>query len=98
MDDVQQWLAPDRLVWTLTILGLTMLIIEVALTSNSQQTLPFHAVAESPSQSIRFLWLTVALTVVCLAAVPIFFVSGQTLVHIQLRGADFAEFGWPRPF
>ena len=98
MDDVQQWLAPDRLVWTLTILGLTMLLIEISLISNSEQTLPFLVVAESPTQAVRFLWLTAGFTIVCLAAVPIFMVSSQTLVHLQLRGADFTTFGWPRLF
>ncbi len=97
-EDVQQWFAPDHLIWILTLLGLTMLVIEVVLTSNTQQTSPFDAVAESPAQAVRFLWLTVGLTVVCLAAVPIFIVGGQTLLHLQLRGADFSQFGWPRLF
>ena len=88
-EDVQQWFAPDQLIWILTLLGLTMLVIEVVLMSNTQQTSPFDAVAESPAQAVRFLWLTVGLTVVCLAAVPIFIVGGQTLLHLQLRGADF---------
>ncbi len=98
MGEAQQWIAPDRLVWILTILGLTMFVFEIGLMPKSPTPAPFHVATESRAQTVRFLWLTVALTVVCLAAVPIFIVSGQTLVHIQVRGADWPVFGWPRLF
>jgi hypothetical protein len=92
--EVQQWLAPDRLVWILTILGLTMFVFEIGLVPKSPSPPPFDVATDSRAQAVRFLWLTV----VCLAAVPILIVSGQTLVHIQLRGADWPVFGWPRVF
>ena len=85
------WLAPEPLVWSLTMLGLTMLIVELALTSSSQQPSPFNAVAESRRRPLRFLWLTTGLTVVCLVGLTILLVGGQTLVHLQLRAEDLAR-------
>jgi hypothetical protein len=95
--EVEQWLGTDHLVWVLTMSGFTIAFLELILKPNSQP-LPFRIATESPAQAGRLAWLTVALSVVSLAAVPILLVVGQALVHIQLRAADFATFGWPRLF
>jgi hypothetical protein len=95
---LQGWLAPEPLLWSLTMLGLTMLIAELALTSSSQQPSPFNAVAESRVQAARFLWLSTGLTVVCLVGLTILLVGGQTLIHLQLRAEDLATKGWHSVF
>jgi hypothetical protein len=62
------------------------------------RTPPFDLVAGSPGRLVRFIWLTAALTVVCLAAVPTLIVSGQVIVHIRCLISNWSTCGWPSPF
>ena len=47
---------------------------------------------------IRFLWLTAAVTAVCLVAMPTLIVLGQMIVHIGIHLDDWTAHGWPSPF
>ena len=59
---------------------------------------PFDLVASSPGRLVRFAWLTLGLTVVCLAALPTLIVLGQVILHIRLCISTWMVSGWPSPF
>ena len=81
---LRRWLEPERLAWILATTAVGLLVVELAVSrADRDQPAPFDAVAESPGRLARFLWLTLALTVVCLVAVPTLIVLGQVIVHIR---------------
>jgi hypothetical protein len=41
-------------------------------------------------------WLTAALTLVCVVALPILVVFGQFVVNLELNLGDWLQTGWPR--
>ena len=95
---VQHCLDPELLGWCLPMLGLVLLIGELVIRPASWIGVPFDALAESAASAFQFLWLTMALTIVCLAAMPILIVASQTLVYIQLRAEDWLTGGWHSVF
>ncbi len=97
-DGILAWLSPERLLWILPMAGLALFLIELALRPPAFRTPPFDQVAGSPGRLVRFIWLTVALTVVCLAAVPTLIVLGQVILHIRLGISTWTVRGWPSPF
>jgi hypothetical protein len=95
---IQDCLEPETLGWSLAMLGLVVLIGDLAIRTASEDAAPFDVVAESPGRALRFLWLAMGLTVVCLVAIPVFIVASQVLVYIQLRADDWATGGWHSVF
>jgi hypothetical protein len=94
----QQCLEPEVLVWSLFMLGLVLLIGELAIRPASWNDVPFDVLAGSPARALRFLWLALALTTVCLVAIPVFLVASQALLYIQLRAEELARGGWHSVF
>jgi hypothetical protein len=94
--DLQPWLAPERLVWILTIFALLSLVCELALrlTSWSDDAL-FDRAFESPLQAVQIAWLASALTVLCLVALPTLMIGGLVILHIRLNAADWTMNGLP---
>jgi hypothetical protein len=94
----QQCLEPEVVVWSLFMLGLVLLIGELAIRPASWNDVPFDVLAGSPARALQFLWLSMALTTVCLVAVPVFLVASQALAYIQLRAEDWMTGGWHSVF
>jgi hypothetical protein len=93
------WFEPERIVWFLAVSAVCLLVFEVALPRRLRgQTAPFDLVLESPGRLARFSWLTMALTAVCIVAVPTLFVLGQVIVYLRLRLGDWMARGWQWPF
>jgi hypothetical protein len=94
--DLKPWLAPEPLVWILTILGLLSLVCELALrpTSGSDDAL-FDCAFESRRQALHIAWLALALTVLCVVALPTLMIGGLVILHIRLNVADWVMNGWP---
>jgi hypothetical protein len=78
--------------------GLAFFLSELALRPPALRTPPFDLVAGSPGRLVRFAWLTLGLTVVCLAALPTLIVLGQVILHIRLGISTWTVSGWPSPF
>jgi hypothetical protein len=94
-----EWLQPDRLAWAFAMAIVTLLVVELTLhRAAREQPAPFDAVAESPGRLSRFLWLTTALTTLCVAALPTLAVLGQVIIHIRLMHDQWDRDGWPSPF
>jgi branched-subunit amino acid transport protein AzlD len=97
-DGVQAWLDPGRLFWILTMVGLALFLSELALRPPALRIPPFDLVGCSPGRLVRFAWLTLSLTVVCLAALPTLIVLGQVILHLRLGIITWTASGWPSPF
>jgi hypothetical protein len=97
-DGVQAWLDPGRLFWILTMVGLALFRSELALRPPALRIPPFDLVGCSPGRLVRFAWLTLGLTVVCLAALPTLIVLGQVILHLRLGISTWTASGWPSPF
>ncbi len=97
-DDILAWLSLERLLWILPMAGLAFFLIELALRPPAFRTPLFDQVASSPGRLVRFAWLTLGLTVVCLAALPTLIVLGQVILHIRLGISTWTVHGWPSPF
>ena len=50
----------------------------------------------SARSAIEVAWLTIALTLVCVVALPILVVLGQSVVNAQVNFEDWLKIGWPR--
>ena len=97
--DFAKWLDPERLAWIFAVTAVALLVLELATSGPAQdRPVPFDAVAESRGRLARFLWLTAALTAVCLVALPTLTVLGQAIVHIRVRIDNWMAVGWPSPF
>jgi hypothetical protein len=93
------WLDPERLAWTLATAAVALFIVELSVSRpGAEQPAPFDAIVETPGGLGRFIWLTAALTAVCLVALPTLAVLGQVIVHIRFWIDDWAVNGWPSPF
>jgi hypothetical protein len=87
------WLNVEPLAWTLALACLAVLMLELAL-EPAGAAVPFDSITESPRLALRAAWLALALTVVCLVALPTFLISGQVLLHIRVNAEDLAGSGW----
>jgi hypothetical protein len=97
--NLDPWIEPERLAWTLAIAVVAWLLLELATDrTREDRPAPFDAMAESPGRLARFLWLTTALTAVCLVALPTLIVLSQVMVHIRCMIDDWMANGWPSPF
>ena len=95
---VQAWLDPGRLFWILSMVGLALFLSELALRPPALRIAPFDLVGRSPGRLVRFTWLTLGLTVVCLAALPTLIVLGQVILHVRLGISTWPASGWPLLF
>jgi hypothetical protein len=82
-------LAPEQLIWTLVVAGVGTLLLELAVRTGSPEKAPFDQLIVSPQTLVRFAWLVVALTCVCLAALPTLFIAGQAIWHIRLGAVQW---------
>jgi len=86
----------SNVLWIMLGLGMVLLLFELAIGRAASDVAPFDRLAIEPALVRRFLWLVIGLVVVCLAALPTFFVAGQSLLNLRFFAADWWEFGWPR--
>jgi hypothetical protein len=85
-----------QLPWVLAAIFVSVVILELTIRKTTMPPTPFDAVFGSTRSAAQVAWLTVALTIVCVAAMPILVVSGQFVVHVQLNLEDWLKIGWPR--
>jgi hypothetical protein len=88
--DLKPWLAPEPLIWILTILALLSLVCELALrpTSGNDDAL-FDRAFDSPRQAVQIAWLALAFTVLCLVALQTLMIGGLVILQIRLHAADW---------
>jgi hypothetical protein len=97
--EAANWLQPDRQTWAFAMAIVTLLVLELSLHRGARERpAPFDAVAESPGRLSRFLWLTAALTTLCIAALPTLTVLGQVIIHMHFMHDHWSRYGWPSPF
>jgi hypothetical protein len=89
-------LAYEQLRWILAAVFAGIVVLELTITKATTRSAPFDAVFGSARQAIEVAWLTVALTLVCVVALPILVVLGQAVMNIQLNLEDWLKIGWPR--
>jgi len=89
------WLRPEQLLWTLMMVGVAILLVELAVWTQPGDQRPFDRIFADPRSILRFGWLVVALTCVCLVALPTLLFAGQALWHISLCASDWARSGLP---
>ncbi len=82
-------LAPDQLRWLIAFVFVSPLVVELLVRRAAEQDAPFDVAFRTPRTLIEFIWLTAALVVVCLVALPTLIVAGQAGLHIRLRLADW---------
>jgi len=90
------WFEPERLLWTLMVAGVAMLLVELAIRPQEARRAPFDRIVDAPQSIVRFSWLVVALTCVCLVALPTLIVAGQAIIQARLMIGDWSRIGWPR--
>jgi hypothetical protein len=90
-----QVLQIDNLLWTALLATTMCMAVELSLRGHSLIPSPFDQVAESPQRFRWFVWLVLAFTVLCLAALPTLIVAGQSLFHLRIMADQMARFGWP---
>lgn len=94
-----EWLEPERLAWVLAIAALGFFVLQLAFPRpGGDQPAPFDAVAGSPGRLAWFVWLTTALTAVCVISMPTLLLLGQVIVHIRFHIDRWMVDGWPSPF
>jgi hypothetical protein len=89
-----QWLAAEPLFWSLMMLGLAALILELAIRGDQVAFAPFDALAGQRSTRFPIVWLVAALVVLCLAVLPTLIVAGQVLINLRYQLEDWITFGW----
>jgi hypothetical protein len=93
---VNQALQAESLLWGGITLGLIVLVGEAAFRPSPDGVAPFDSAFNSPEIAIRFIWLTMGLTAVCLFALLIFGIGGPAILHVRLNAGDWLVSGLPR--
>jgi hypothetical protein len=88
-------LEPELLQWLIALVFSVILVVELAVRPAFSEEAPFDAILKTKRSAIEVIWLTVAFTVLCVAAMPTLIVAGQVLMHVRLSISDWMEFGWP---
>ena len=65
------------------------LVIELVVRRTADQEAPFDVAFRTTRSVMQLTWLTVALVVVCLVALPTLIVAGQAGLHIRLNLVDW---------
>jgi hypothetical protein len=86
----------ENLQWIVGATFVSIVVLELTITKTTTRAAPFEAVFGSARSAIEVAWLTVALTVVCVVALPILVVLGQAVMSVQLNLEDWLKIGWPR--
>jgi hypothetical protein len=86
-------LEPDQLRWLIAVVFVSPLVIELVVRRTTDQEAPFDVAFRSPLTVTELTWLTVALVVVCLVALPTLIVAGQAGLHIRLNLVDWMRLG-----
>jgi hypothetical protein len=86
----------DQLRWILTAVFVGIVFVELAITKATTCAAPFDAAFCTARSAMEVAWLTVALALVCLVALPILVVLGQAVMNAQLNLEDWLRIGWPR--
>jgi hypothetical protein len=89
-------LETNTLKWIIGVIFVLGLVVELTISRTKARVAPFDAAFASRRSAIEVAWLTVALTVVCLVALPVLLVSGQVVLHIHINLEDWFSNGWPR--
>jgi len=71
-------------------------IVELTIAKATTLPAPFDGVFSSARSAIEVAWLTAALTVVTVTALPVLVVLGQAVVNAQLNLEDWLKIGWPK--
>ena len=71
----------------------SILVIELVVRRTVAELAPFDAAFGTRRSVIELVWLTVALTAVCLVALPILIVASQAGLHIRVNLADWMTHG-----
>ena len=82
-------LEPDQLRWLIALVFVSPLVIELVVRRTADQEAPFDAAFRTTRSVMQLTWLTVALVVVCLVALPTLIVAGQAGLHVRLNLADW---------
>ena len=82
-------LEPDQLRWLIALVFVSPLVIELVVRRTADREAPFDVVFRTTRSVTQIAWLTVALVVVCLVALPTLIVAGQAGLHIRLNLADW---------
>jgi hypothetical protein len=82
-------LEPDQLRWLIALAFVSPLVIELVVHRIAGQEAPFDVAFCTPRSVMQLTWLTVALVVVCLVALPTLVVAGQAGLHIRINLADW---------
>jgi len=93
---ISPWFQPEQLLWTLMVVGVAVLLLELAIRPASAHHAPFDRIVAAPQSVFQFGWLVVALTCVCPVALPTLIIGGQALWHVRLSLADWRSLGRPR--
>ncbi len=96
MSAVKSWLEPEHLIWALMVIGLALLLLELAVRPPRVGTAPFDGALASRDRALRISWLAAALVCLSVVALPSLFIAGQVIYHLQVNAADFARYGWLR--
>ena len=86
-------LEPDQLRWLIALVFVSPLVIELVVRRTADEEAPFDAAFRTPRIVIQLTWLTVALVVVCLVALPTLIVAGQAGLHIRINLVDWMSLG-----
>jgi hypothetical protein len=86
----------DQLQWILAATFVSVVVLELTITKATTRAAPFDAVFGSACSATEVAWLTVALTLVCVVALPILVVLGQSVMNVELNLEDWLKIGWPR--
>jgi hypothetical protein len=89
-------LESDQLQWILAAIFVGIVALELTIIKRTNLVAPFDAVGGSARSAIEVAWLTIALTLVCVVALPILVVLGQFVVNAQVNFEDWLKTGWPR--
>ena len=85
---VWPYLDPERLLWEVALIWLAAQVALLIAVPDATRPAPFDALPASRAAVAWALWLTAALTAVCLVAMPAFSLAGLALFHCRLNAAD----------
>jgi hypothetical protein len=85
-----------QLPWIVASIFVSIVVLELAIVRTNARAAPFDGIFGSTRSALEVAWLTAALTLVCVVALPILVVFGQFVVNLELNLGDWLQIGWPR--
>ncbi len=86
----------DQLQWIIAAVFVGIVVVELTITKATKRAAPFDAVCSSARSAIEVAWLSIALTLACVVALPVLVVLGQAAINALLNLEDWLWTGWPR--